>query len=243
MIRAAIVAVFLTLCTLLLGPPLILYTLVTRAASPLYWTGVRSLLVAARIAGMRVRAEGLEYIPDGVCLFVSNHTSNADIPALLSVIPRRIAFVAKESLFHIPLVGIAFRLALFVPVDRNHRESAMASVKRAVQRVKAGNSFLVFPEGTRSPDGRLQPFKKGSFVMAIEAEVPVVPVACVGAQRVMPKQSVKIRPGEIVVRFGRPIDLSAYGVEDRNEVARRVHDAVAALLPEDQQPTAPAGKG
>jgi 1-acyl-sn-glycerol-3-phosphate acyltransferase len=243
MIRAAIVAVFLFLCTLLLGPPLILFTVVTGSAGPIYWTGVTCLVAAGRIAGMRVRAEGRENIPSGVCLFVSNHTSNADIPALLSVMPRRIAFAAKQSLFRIPLVGIAFRLAHFVAIDRTNPEAAMASVKRAVQLIQAGSSFLVFPEGTRSRDGRLQPFKKGSFVMAVEAQVPVVPVACVGAQRVMPKKSVRMHPAEVIVRFGKPIEMSSYRVEDRNEVARRVHDAIAALLPEDQRPAGRAEQG
>jgi 1-acyl-sn-glycerol-3-phosphate acyltransferase len=243
MIRAAIVALFLLICTLLAGPPLILYTLVTRSAGPLYWTGIRCLVATGRIAGMRVRAEGRENIPPGVCLFVSNHTSNADIPALLSVMPRRIAFVAKQSLFRIPLVGIAFRLAHFVPIDRTHHEAAMASIRRAEQLIQAGYSFLVFPEGTRSPDGRLQPFKKGSFVMAVEAGVPVVPVACVGVQRVMPRKSVRMHPAEVIVRFGKPIDVSGYKVEDRNELAKRAHDVIAALLPEDQKPAARAGEG
>ena len=236
MIRAAIVTVFLALCTLLLGLPLILYTLLTRSAAPLYWTGVRSVVMAGRIAGMRVRAEGRENIPPGVCLFVSNHTSNMDILALLSVIPRRIAFVAKESLFRIPLVGTAFRLAHFVPIDRSRRRTAMASIDQAVQWIKQGTSFLVFPEGTRSADGRLLPFKTGSFVMAVEAGVPVVPVVCIGAHRVMSKGSLTIRPGEVVVRFGTPIDVPEVRAEDRGEVSRRVHDALAALLPEDQKP-------
>jgi 1-acyl-sn-glycerol-3-phosphate acyltransferase len=109
-------------------------------------------------------------------------------------------------------------------------------VKLAVQYIREGFSFLVYPEGTRSPDGRLQRFKKGSFVMAIEAGIPIVPVACAGAHRIMKKNSWMVRPGKVQVRFGKPIDASEYTVEQRDELAKRVHDAVAAELPEDQKP-------
>lgn len=238
MIRSVIIAVFLTLCTVLLGLPLILYTAATRSTGPLYWAGTRSLLVGSWLAGMRVRTEDRENIPLGVCLFVSNHTSNMDIPALLSAIPRRIAFVAKQSLFRIPVVGTAFRLSNFVPVDRSRRDAAVTSVKQVVQSLHGGTSFLVFPEGTRSPDARLQPFKHSTFLMAIEAGVPVVPVACAGAHRVMPRHSLRIHPGDVVIRFGRPIDVSGCGPEDRSEVARRAFEAVAAMLPEEQRPKA-----
>src|SRR6202022_919004 len=124
-----------------------------------------------------------------------------------------------------------FRPAKFVPVDRNNRDAALASVKQAVEYIKTGSSFLVYPEGTRSPDGRMQRFKKGSFVMAIEAGVPIVPVACWGAQCIMKKKSLLIHPGKVTGRFGKPGDVSGYAVEHRNELAETVHDAVAAELP------------
>src|SRR3979490_459682 len=177
MIRTAIVAVFLGLYTLVLGPPLILYTLVTRSADLMYWVGVKGLVFITRGAGMRVEVEGRENIPSGVCLFAANHTSNADAPAIVGAIPRRLAIFGRKSLFDIPIVGLAFRLAKFVPVDRGNREAALASVRQAVSYIKSGSSFLVYPEGTRSPDGRLQRFKKGSFVMAIEAGVTNVTIA------------------------------------------------------------------
>jgi 1-acyl-sn-glycerol-3-phosphate acyltransferase len=236
MIRTAIVAVFLSLYTLVLGPPLILYTLVIRSANLRYWVGVKGLVFITRVAGMRVRVEGRENIPTGVCLFAANHTSNADAPAIVGAIPRRLAIFGRKSLFDIPIVGLAFRLAKFVPVDRNNRDAALASVKQAVEYIKTGSSFLVYPEGTRSPDGRLQRFKKGSFVMAIEAGVPIVPVACSGAHRIMKKKSLVIHPGRVIVRFGKPVDASGYTIEQRDALARRVHDAIAEQLPEDQKP-------
>jgi 1-acyl-sn-glycerol-3-phosphate acyltransferase len=236
MIRTYTVAIFLSLYTLVLGPPLILFTIVTRSATLMYWVGVKGLVFITRVAGMRVQVEGRENIPPGVCLFAANHTSNADAPAIVGAIPRRLAIFGRKSLFDIPIVGLAFRLAKFVPVDRGNRDAALASVEQAVAYIKSGSSFLVYPEGTRSPDGRLARFKKGSFVMAIEAGVPIVPVACSGAHRIMKKNSLEIHPGKVTVRFGKPVDVSGYGVERRDALAQHVHDLIAAELPEDQKP-------
>jgi 1-acyl-sn-glycerol-3-phosphate acyltransferase len=236
MIRTIIVAAFLSLYVLVLGPPLILFTLVTRSSKLMYWVGVKGVVFITRVAGMRVRVEGRENIPAGVCMFAANHTSNADAAAIVGAIPRCLAIFGRKSLFDIPIVGLAFRLAKFVPVDRGNRDAALASVKLAVAYMKTGSSFLVYPEGTRSPDGRLSRFKKGSFVMAIEAGVPVVPVACVGAHRIMKKNSLVIHPGKVTVRFGKPIDASAYTIEQRDDLARVVHEAIAAQLPEEQKP-------
>src|ERR1039457_4623908 len=188
MIRTTIVAVFLSLYVLVLGPPLILFTLATRSAELMYWVGAKGVVFIMRVVGMRVRVEGLENIPAGVCVFAANHTSNTDAAAIVGAIPRRLAIFGRKSLFDIPIVGLAFRLANFVPVDRGNREAGIAAVKQGVEYIKSGLSFLVYPEGTRSPDGRLLRFKKGSFVMAIEAGVPVVPVAWVGAHHIMKKK-------------------------------------------------------
>lgn len=238
MIRTAFVAVSLGLCTLVLGPPLILWTLLTKSATLMYWTGVKMVVYVTRMAGEHVTVEGRENIPPGVCLFAANHTSNADAPAIVGAIPRRIAILGRKSLFDIPIIGSAFRLAKFVPVDREDRDAALASMKVAVGYAREGFSFLVYPEGTRSADGRLRRFKKGSFAIAIEAGIPVVPVACSGAHRVMKKNSLIIRPGKVTVRFAEPIDASAYTVERRGELAQRVHEAIAAVLPDDQKPIA-----
>src|SRR5271169_7230342 len=155
MIRTAFVAFAMGLCTLVLGPPLILLTLVTKSATLMYWAGVKLVVYVTRIAGEKVTVEGRENIPAGVCLFAANHTSNADALAIVGAIPRRIAIFGRKSLFDIPIVGLAFRLAKFVPVDRGNREAALAAVKQSVEYIKSGSSFLVYPEGTRSPDGRL----------------------------------------------------------------------------------------
>lgn len=236
MLRTLFIAVFLSIYILLLGPPLLLYTLVSRHVDPLYWAGLKGVIFFVRAVGVKIRVEGRDRIPAGVCLFVANHTSSADAPAVVGAIPRRIAALLKESLFKWPIVGQAFTLAHFIPVNRRNRESAIASVEKAAAAMRLGQSFLIYPEGTRSPDGRLQDFKKGAVVLGIKAGVPIVPVLCSGAQRIMAKRSLVIHPGEILVEFLEPIDASKYKWEERDVLNQRVHDAMAAGLPPDQRP-------
>jgi len=236
MLRTFFIGVFLSLFTLLVGPPLLIYTIITKNPDPLYWTGIKGVLFFVKAVGVRIRVVGLERIPQGVCVFAANHTSSADAPAVVGAIPRRVAILLKESLFKWPIVGQAFRAAHFIPVNRAARESAIASVEKATEAMKAGHSFLIYPEGTRSPDGRLQEFKKGAVVMAIKAGVPIVPMVCSGAHRVMEKHSLVIHPGEIVVEFLEPIDTSQYAFEERDFLNQTVHDVMAAALPPDQRP-------
>src|ERR1700730_15529266 len=124
MIRTVFVGVFLSLYILLVGPPLLLYTLLTRNPDPLYWAGINGVMFFVQAAGVRVRVRGIERIPLGVCVFAANHTSSADAPAVVGAIPRRIAILLKQSLFRYPIVGAAFRLAGFIPVNRKERDSA-----------------------------------------------------------------------------------------------------------------------
>jgi 1-acyl-sn-glycerol-3-phosphate acyltransferase len=236
MLRTLFIGLFLSMYILLVGPPLLFYTLVTRNPDPLYWAGIKGVMFFVRAGGVRIRVAGRERIPKGVCLFVANHTSSADAPAVVGAIPRRIAILLKESLFRWPIVGQAFHLARFIPVNRQERDSAIGSLEKAIEALRAGQSFLIYPEGTRSRDGRLQDFKKGAVVMAVKAGVPIVPIACSGAHRVMVKRSLSIHPGEILVEFLEPIDAAGYSFEDRDKLNERVHDAVAAALPPDQQP-------
>jgi 1-acyl-sn-glycerol-3-phosphate acyltransferase len=229
MLRTLFIVIFLSLYILVLGPPLLLYTLVTKHVDLLYWAGVKGVMFFVRAVGVKVRVEGRGKIPAGVCLFVANHTSSADAPAVVGAIPRRVAVLLKESLFKWPIVGQAFTLAHFIPVNRRDRDSAIASVEKAAEAMRGGQSFLIYPEGTRSPDGRLQEFKKGAAALAIRAGVPIVPVLCSGAQKV-------IRAGEIHVEFLQPIDAAKFKWEERDALRQHVHDVMAAGLPPDQRP-------
>jgi 1-acyl-sn-glycerol-3-phosphate acyltransferase len=236
MLRATFAFVFLAIYSLLVGPPLILYAVVTGHIDPLYRLGLGGVMFVVRMVGARVDVSGVENVPPGVCIFMANHTSNADAPAVVGAIPRRISVLVKESLFRIPIVGQAFRAARFVPVDRSNRDSAIASVDRAVVFLKEGVSFLVYPEGTRSLDGRLLPFKKGAFVMAIKSGAPIVPIACAGAHHVIRRKEWSIHPGVITVTLLPPVDSSQFTIEQRDQLAARVHEAIAAALPPDQHP-------
>lgn len=236
MLRTLFVAVFLSLYIIIVGIPLLIYTVLVKDPGTLYWAGARGTLFFVRAVGVRVKVKGTEHIPPGTCLFVANHTSSADAPAVVNAIPRRIAILLKKTLFKYPIVGQAFTLAHFIPVERSRHESAIASLEKATEAMRQGQSFLIYPEGTRSPDGRLQEFKKGAVVMAIKAGVPIVPIACSGAHRIMEKRSMVIHPGEILVEFLEPIDASAFSMEEREKLNAVVHDAMAAGLPPDQRP-------
>ena len=236
MFRAAFICISMTLYILLLGPPLLLYTVITKNPDPLYWTALKGTLFFVRCVGVRINVKGAERIPPGTVIFAANHTSSADAPAIVGAIPRRIAILLKRSLFEWPIVGQAFHLARFIPVERSNRESAIHSLEKATESIRNGQSFLIYPEGTRSPDGRLGEFKMGTSVMAIKAGVPLVPVACSNAHRIMKKRSLKIYPGEILVEFLPPIDSTQYTLEQREELNQRLHDELAAGLPPDQRP-------
>jgi 1-acyl-sn-glycerol-3-phosphate acyltransferase len=236
MFRAAFICITITLYILIVGPPLLIYTAITRNPDPLYWAAIKGVMFFIHCVGVRIHVKGVERIPPQTCIFAANHTSSADAPAVVWSIPRRIAILLKSSLFKYPIVGQAFTFAQFIPVDRFNRDSAIVSLEQATTALREGQSFLIYPEGTRSPDGRLQEFKKGTAVMAIKAGVQIVPVACSGAHHIMKKRSLLIRPGEIVVEFLDPIDAAKYSMEQRDALTQRLQNALAAGLPPEQRP-------
>jgi 1-acyl-sn-glycerol-3-phosphate acyltransferase len=236
MIRTVIVLLYFCLAMLIVLPLLILWSLIVGDVTFMYNRFQEGLRVGLRIAGIRVRVEGLQNIPKGVCIFASNHASNLDPVALTPNIPRRISLLAKKEVFDIPVLSKAIRMAKLVPVDRGDSEAAAESVDLAIKYLKEGLSFCVYPEGTRSRDGRLLPFKRGTFVMAIRAGVPVVPVSLAGTQNLMRKGDWRIFPGDVTVKFGPAVETAGYKLEQREELRQRVEDLVAAGLPEEQKP-------
>lgn len=236
MFRTIIVVVYLFIAIFVVLPVYILYSAISGNPDPMYEMAMKAIRLALRIAGIRVHIEGTENIPPRSCIFVSNHVSNVDPPALAPYIPRRVAILAKKEVFKIPVLATALRQVRILPVDRGNKEEAAAAVDKAVEYLRDGMSFLVFAEGTRSRDAHLKPFKNGTFVMAIEAGVMVVPVSLVGTQNLMKKGEWFIRPGEMTVRFGPAVDASDYKIEQRDALRKRVFALVAEGLPEDQQP-------
>jgi 1-acyl-sn-glycerol-3-phosphate acyltransferase len=190
-----------------------------------------------RLVGIRVRTVGYERLQaEQAYLFMANHTSNLDPPIITGVLGRHISIMTKQELFKIPLFGRAMHASGFVAVNRRDRRSAIESVRAAVRVLQSGQSMLVFPEGTRSPDGKLLPFKKGPFHLAMEAGVPVVPITIVGSHEAWPKGSVRLRAGEVVVHFHAPIDPRQFA--DKSEILAEVRAAIHSELPEQYQDSA-----
>jgi 1-acyl-sn-glycerol-3-phosphate acyltransferase len=179
-------------------------------------------------AGVRVRVSGAG--PSTPCVFIANHQSQLDIPALVRALPSSVRFIAKKELLYVPIFGWALWLAGFVFVDRRDRDKAIRSLETAARRVRAGTPILVFAEGTRSPDGRLLPFKKGGFLLAMQAGVAIVPVTLRGGTEVLPKGSLRIRPGRIEVVIGDPIDTTRYSFETRDALIAAVRGRIEAGL-------------
>jgi 1-acyl-sn-glycerol-3-phosphate acyltransferase len=179
------------------------------------------------LAGARVEVAARPALPDGPVIFASNHESVLDIWVMFTVLGRSFRFIAKQELFRMPVFGWYLALGGHVPVDRGNHARAIESLRRAGEIVRAGTSLVVFPEGTRSRDHRVHAFKKGPFVVAMEAGVPVVPVALSGSGRVTPKNVVAVVPGPIRVAIGAPVDPRAF--ETKEALLAEVRRAVIAL--------------
>jgi len=187
-------------------------------------TWAKSILAIARV---KVRITGLSYIdPKRSYIYMSNHQSNFDIPVLLGYLKVQFRWLAKAELFEIPIFGHGMRGCGYISIDRSNRRSAMESIKQAAETIRNGVSVLIFPEGTRSADGHIQPFKKGGFFLARKSEVPIVPVIIRGTWRVMPRTGLRIAPGNVTVEVRPPIETTAYSGKDKNQLIRDVRQAI-----------------
>lgn len=204
----------------------------------LTWSRDSSMVVARRIwspgllwiGGVRLEIQGGDQIDwSKPHIFAMNHQSAVDIPVGFIALRCNLRFVAKKTLAYVPFLGWYMAVARFIFVDRSSRVAAIASLKKAGERIRDGSSILAFPEGTRTRDGSIRPFKKGVFVVALEARVPIVPVAIEGAARVLPADGFKVRPGVIKVAIGAPISTTEYTVEQRGVLVHKVRDAIIDL--------------
>jgi 1-acyl-sn-glycerol-3-phosphate acyltransferase len=226
----------LLLTIVILGLPaalvLIPWAMITGNATPLYKASQAIARTAFRLAGIRVEVAGREHVPaHTACIFMSNHVSNLDPPALIPRIPGRTSAFLKRSLMKIPILGYGMKLGEFVPVDRDRQvESAKESVAAARRVLEKGIHITTFVEGTRSLDGGMLPFKKGPFYLAMEAGAPCVPVSIHGTETMMAKGSMRVRPGMAYITFHEPLDPGRFGT--REELMEAVRAAIASGLPE-----------
>jgi 1-acyl-sn-glycerol-3-phosphate acyltransferase len=228
MIRTALILLWVLLTTTFFGVIAIIVSFFTRTGDPVHiiariWA--RSILMFSWVP---VRVEGLSNIePDKSYVYMANHQSNFDIPVLLGYLPVQFRWLAKAELFKIWGFGRAMRGAGYVKIDRFNQESAFESINEAAQKMKNGVSVMIFPEGTRSLDGRIKSFKKGGFVMAVDAGVPIVPVIIRGTWSIMDKSSLRIHHGAVEMEIAKPIDTTGYSRETKEELMEKVRTVIS----------------
>lgn len=185
-------------------------------------------------SGVRVKVKGLEYLgKKAPFIYMANHQSAYDIFALLSCLPIQFRWIAKKELFAIPVLGWGMRAANYISIDRSGRRKALESIERAANKIKGGVSVVIFPEGTRSRDGSIQPFKRGGFTLALKSGVPIIPIAIKGSSDVMPRGSLRVRPGEIHITIDRAIDTAPYSLRERDALMERVRRILERNLSAD----------
>ena len=229
MIRALVLCTYYVLFTVvaaIIGFPSLF---ITGRIDFLWKVALAGAHFGARMVGVRWEVIGREQLdPKQTYIFMANHQSNIDPPVFVPLIGRRVFILVKKELFRLPILGYAMRRAQFIPVDRSNRESAVDSVRQAIEVLNSGLSLMVYPEGTRSRDGRLLPFKKGPFHLAMDSGIPVVPVTIVGAYEVWRKGSFRVHPGLIKVIFHPPVDPKTFA--SREELMEAVRGIVESGL-------------
>src|SRR5512146_1110494 len=236
MIRAVLLLLYFGIYTIiaaLIGFPVMF---ATGSFDFLYSIAIRGALFGTRLVGVRSETVGREQLdPEQTYIFMANHVSNIDPPVFVPLIGRRVFILVKKELFRIPVLGHAMQKAQFIAVDRQNRDAAVESVKKAIEVLRSGMSMMAYPEGTRSRDGKLLPFKKGPFHLATDSGLPVVPATIIGAHEVWPKGHFRITAGKITIMFHAPVDPPAFA--SREELMLAVRSKIESALPEPYRST------
>jgi 1-acyl-sn-glycerol-3-phosphate acyltransferase len=235
-LRSIVTYIAILVYIVVAAPIALVLGVVFRWKRGMYLLGRGGVRLGLTLAGIRYRVSGMEHVPAGqAVVFCSNHESNVDPPVLFVALHPQLHVLYKAELHRFPLMGTVFDVGGFVGVERGDRDKSMASIGRGAASLRAGNSFLIFPEGTRSRTGQLLPFKKGGFIMAIQAQVPIVPVAIRGGRDSMRKGSAIVRPVHVSVRVGRPIPTAGLTVAERDPLLQRVRTEIENMLAEGNQ--------
>ena len=233
-LRTFFAALAVSLWVLAAGPPVLIWTLISRDARLIYAAGSLGVRMGFALAGIRLRLEGREHLQGGSAVYACNHSSNVEPPAVFLALRRLhpgLKVLYKAELRSLPVLVWVFDVAGFVPIERGNRDQSFGAVERAAAGLRQGHSFVIFPEGTRSRTGELLPFKKGGFVMAIKAQVPVVPVAVSGGREAMRKGSPLIWPTTVTVRLTAAVPTVGLAFDDRDRLVGEVRSRIEAALP------------
>jgi 1-acyl-sn-glycerol-3-phosphate acyltransferase len=230
-VRSLTTYLALSLYVLAVGPPGLLIAWLFDVPGLLYVLSHGGVRLALTLSGITYRVNGRERLPrDRAAVYCANHASNIDAPLLFHILHPRLHMLYKAEFGKMPILGRAAPLAGFIPVERHNPEQSQHAVDQAAAAVSRGRSFMVFPEGTRSRTGELLPFKKGGFIMAIKAQAPLVPVAMVGARAAMTKGSRLIRPVEVDVFIGCPIETAGMTLDDRDRLIAMARGQIEEML-------------
>jgi 1-acyl-sn-glycerol-3-phosphate acyltransferase len=227
MVRSALLVMLAIAVTAFMSTCAYLFPLISPGENKVHKIANLWAKMLLRLTGIRVDVIGRENVlSNRPQIFMANHQSDFDILIVLAHIPGQFRWIAKKELFKIPIFGRAMKNAGYIEIDRQHHERAMKSLEEAAQKIREGKSVVTFPEGTRSKDGTIKPFKQGLFHLAIQAGVPIIPIAIIGAHEIMPKRTLKIKPGRVTMVIGRPVDVSGYKIETRSELIERVRGII-----------------